>query len=81
MTCRMLEVYAEPKEALEDVAMAQWEEASVITVRGNVRSAGSLINCNLHNAAMLSSAGINTSVGSGASEQHVVHVQLMCTSC
>lgn len=62
MTCRMLEVYAEPKEALEDVAMAQWEEASVITVRGNVRSAGSLINFNLHSAAVLSSAGINTSV-------------------
>ena len=38
--CRMLEVFAEPKECVEDVAMAQWEEASVITVRGNVKSAG-----------------------------------------
>ena len=36
----MLEVFAEPKECVEDVAMAQWEEASVITVRGNVKSAG-----------------------------------------
>ena len=33
-------MFAEPKECLEDVAMAQWEEASVITVRGNVKSAG-----------------------------------------
>ena len=62
MVCRMLEVYAEPKEALEDVAMAQWEEASVITVRGLVKSAGSLINHNLHNAAVLASACINPSV-------------------
>ena len=38
--CRMLEVFAEPKECLEDVAMAQWEEASVITVRGTVKSQG-----------------------------------------
>jgi hypothetical protein len=70
----MLEVYAEPKEALEDVAMAQWEEASVITVRGRVKSAGSLINHNLHNAAVLSSASAYPS------EQHAVHVKLMCTS-
>ena len=33
-------MFAEPKECLEDVAMAQWEEASVITVRGNVKSPG-----------------------------------------
>ena len=33
---------AEPKECLEDIAMAQWEEASVITVRGTVKSEGSL---------------------------------------
>ena len=31
---------AEPKGCLEDVAMAQWEEASVITVRGTVKSSG-----------------------------------------
>lgn len=36
----MLEVFAEPKECLADIAMAQWEEASVITVRGTVRSEG-----------------------------------------
>ena len=40
--CRMLEVYAEPKDCLEDVAMAQWEEASVITVRGTVRAEGNV---------------------------------------
>ena len=33
--CRMLEVYAEPKDCLEDVGMAHWEEASVITACGN----------------------------------------------
>ena len=31
---------AEPEECLEDIAMAQWEEA-VITVRGTVKSEGS----------------------------------------
>ena len=74
MACRMLEVYAEPTEALEDVAMAQWGEASVITVRGKVQSAGSLLTNKLHNAAVLSSASVNPS------EQHAVHVKLMCTS-
>ncbi len=34
-------MFAEPKECLEDIAMAQWEEASVITVRGTVKSEGS----------------------------------------
>ena len=33
--CRMLEVYAEPKDYLEDVAMAHWEVASTITACGN----------------------------------------------
>lgn len=61
MACRMLEVYAEPKEALEDVAMAQWEE-SVITVRGKVNSAGSLIICDQRSAAVLSPASINPSI-------------------
>lgn len=37
-------MYAEPKECVEDIAMAQWEEASVITVRGTVRSEGSTPN-------------------------------------
>ena len=44
--CRMLEVYAEPKDCVEEVAMAQWEEASVITVRGTVRGEG---NVHAHN--------------------------------
>lgn len=37
---RMIEVWSEPKHALTDLAMAQWEEASVITVRGNVAAEG-----------------------------------------
>ena len=38
--CRMIEVWSEPESALTDLAMAQWEEASVITVRGNVAAEG-----------------------------------------
>lgn len=38
--CRMIEVWSEPANALTDLAMAQWEEASVITVRANVAAAG-----------------------------------------
>jgi hypothetical protein len=37
---RMIEVWSEPAGALTDLAMAQWEEASVVTVRGNVAAEG-----------------------------------------
>ncbi|CAL8470626.1 g10168 [Coccomyxa elongata] len=44
---RMIEVWSEPAGALTDLAMAQWEEASVITVRGNVAAEGRLhVNVN-----------------------------------
>lgn len=33
-------MWSEPAGALTDLAMAQWEEASVITVRGNVAAEG-----------------------------------------
>lgn len=41
---------AEPKECLKDIAMAQWEEASVITVRGTVKSSGSTACHSLHSS-------------------------------
>ena len=35
-----MEVWSEPEGAVTDVAMAQWEEASVVTVRANVAGEG-----------------------------------------
>ncbi len=42
-SCRMMEVWSEPEGAVTDVAMAQWEEASVVTVRANVVQEGAQI--------------------------------------
>jgi hypothetical protein len=36
----MIEVWSEPEGAVADIAMAQWEEASVVTVRGSVVNEG-----------------------------------------
>ena len=41
-------MWSEPAGALTDLAMAQWEEASVITVRANVVAAGMIPFCTQH---------------------------------
>ncbi len=42
-TRRMVEVWGEPEGAVSDVALVQWEDASVVTVRANVNCEGALL--------------------------------------
>ena len=39
----MVEVWGEPEGAVSDVALVQWEDASVVTVRANVNREGALL--------------------------------------